>query len=282
MVRLAKVEARENPQPPPLKAEAQNELERFYGKGAQPNSVRGAFANLLMWWSNFAATHDIRYALASGSALGQLRHPNLCFTPYDQDLDTRIGWDGNEKLMQFADSPSMPNVRYTSQGLDKSLDDYQIVVYPYNDRPINDEDRPRWDCDGQPVDKYEGTCSFNYVLARAVSPFGVAGHLDLFLYFENRGSCETPDGAVHCGRCDSSLGVTSLECVAAPTTIGHQYTTLPPTQDCACGDVTTKCLSNASLVNQHLTSRYGPDYMRPSLSWDVNNKSCTRDCWLKA
>jgi len=144
------------------------ELDNIYGANAPAAADSALYETLLKYWDDFSSKQHISYALAYGTALGYARHPQACFIPFDGDADVFVGSGAIAILDRLASSPEVPEVQYTSKGLNESLD-IQIVMHPDWKKPHGDLHRSRYDCKGNRVLQHVDHCAFSGPLARIIS-----------------------------------------------------------------------------------------------------------------
>ena len=130
-------------------------IESFKDVKCVDNKKEDEFRKVLSYWSKFAKEYDLNYSISHGTLLGQVRN-NEEFIGYDGDQDILINPDVISKLQKMGNDPKETRVILTKD-LQKSLqkcpwkpNEIKILVL-YKNYYI--------DCDGNRVNKYEGSCS---------------------------------------------------------------------------------------------------------------------------
>ena len=98
---------------------------------------RGAYRELFRRWAAFAEKHNVSYALACGSLLGQYRNEDMI--SWDTDIDVYVDMKYYHRLKRLGHPR---NFRGNSD------DEYRLIVQP--DFDVRGEREPRrWNCVGE-------------------------------------------------------------------------------------------------------------------------------------
>ena len=243
----------------------QQELERFYGDGFPKNPKAQVFDAMLTKWDQIASNVNIRYSATYGTYLGWLRTGG--YIPYDGDMDVHIGSESVAKLMAMN---GMDGCCETSQLGQCSFetDVPKLVLNSYHERRVEDQYRPRYECDGKPTKTQSDDCAFTGPIARVIypSPGKRYDHLDIFLYLREDDEKKRSEL--------TSKGLASeFEGPFASYVSSSSGSQLPPVKPCTLHGIKTSCFEDGHDLMKNV---YGENYFKPNHVWD--NASHT---WVK-
>ena len=210
----------------------------------QKNNNEEEFNKILDWFHKLSEKHNINYSLAYGTMLGYIRNKN--YIPYDDDMDLYIGKDDAYKIIGLINND---NILYNSNIKKiKGLSDdkvYIIINENHNKKMINGKGRPRFNCNGDKVDKQIDNCSYNGLFARIIYK---RKHCDLFVYTKNNKTDE------YHTKCHKS------GCVYISTDKGEN---LPKTKIVKMNNINTRIFKSDKFIHKLLSSLYGDYYIKP-------------------
>ena len=195
---------------------------------------------ILNWLYNFSNNNDINFSIAYGTLLGYVRNNN--YIPYDNDMDIYIGKDDAYKIISLINNK---NIIYNSDVKTINNHDLYLIINKNHDEKIDNRDR--YNCNGNKVNKQCDDCSFNGLFARIIYN---KVHCDLFVYSDNNVND------------DYNKDCNNMGCVYVSTSKGKS--TFPNTKTVKINNINTKIFESDNLIKNLMVSKYGSNFMKPN------------------
>ena len=221
----------------------------IYGTNIPTHTDHDKYKYLLKIFHDFAIKYDIKYFIAYGTLLGQIR--NQDFIPYDYDIDVVIEKDSISKLFKLLDNNNSTITMILNKDLKKTpLTNKNSPKLILNSSHPQEGEGHRYTCKGDVVSSPTDGCSFQSLIGRLVyiDTTGKNFYLDLFGYFNFKN---------HYGD--------SID------TVNFNFPIVP----CKLAGIDTFRPSD-NISKQILKNDYGENYLKPDHIYNVKNKK-----WIK-
>ena len=153
--------------------------DKFYPNQKISLNKKNKFIKLLKFQHNMFSKYDITYSIYYGTLLGYARNKKII--PYDDDVDSIIGKNNFQKLINLAEDVNIKNIMY-NEDISKYKPDFSSdnIYLVLNKFILNNKGYgTRYNCKGDQVKYQIDSCSFNGPIGRFI--IGGKTHSDIFV-----------------------------------------------------------------------------------------------------